>query len=66
MTVRVVSLRSREASQPPCPPTVAERLALLTALSREAWVLARRPIPAYTRDSIPVALVPLRERDRAD
>jgi hypothetical protein len=62
MTVRIVPLRSREAGEPPCPPTVAERLALVTLLSHEAWVLARRPLPSYTRATMPVALTALREQ----
>jgi len=62
MTGRVVPLESREAGEPPCPPSVEDRLALLTRLSREAWVLSRRAIPAYTRAAIPVALRTLREQ----
>jgi hypothetical protein len=54
MTARVVPLGSREAGEPPCPPTVAERLALLTVLSRAAWALARLPLPSYTRATMPV------------
>lgn len=62
MTGRVVPLESREAGEPPCPPSVAERLALMTRLSREAWELSRRAIPSYTRATIPVVLRTLREQ----
>ncbi len=62
MTARVVPLGSPEAGEPPCPPTAAERIALVTLLSREAWVLARRPEPSYTRRTMPVALTTLSEQ----
>lgn len=62
MTARIVPLRSPEASQPPCPPTVAERIALLTLLSHEAWALARRPPPSYTRATMPIVLTALSEQ----
>jgi hypothetical protein len=62
MTSRVVPLESREAGEPPCPPSAEERLALMTRLSREAWELSRRATPSYTRATIPVALRTLREQ----
>ena len=62
MTARIVPLRSREAGEPPCPPTVPERIALLTLLSREAWELAGRPMPSYTRRTMPVAVTSLHEQ----
>lgn len=62
MSGRVVPLESRKAGEPPCPPSVEERLALMTRLSREAWELSRRAIPSYTRAAIPVALRTLREQ----
>lgn len=61
MTSRVVPLESREAGLPPCPPSVEERLALVSKLSREAWELSRRAIPSYTRATIPVAIRSLAE-----
>jgi hypothetical protein len=63
MTARVVPLQSRDAGEPPCPPDIADRLALLAALSREAWELAGHPLPAYTRATMPVAIRPLGNRD---
>lgn len=62
MTGRVVPLGGREAGEPPCPPTVAERLALLARLSGEAWELTRRPLPSYTRSTMPVVLRTLRDQ----
>ncbi len=59
MTARVVPLGSKEASEPPCPPTVAERIALVTQLSSEAWALTRRPIPSYTRADMPAVVTTL-------
>jgi hypothetical protein len=64
MTARIVPLRSREASEPPCPPTAAERLALLASLSREAWALTGQPAPSYTRATMPVARTSLRDQGR--
>jgi len=40
--------------------TPAERLAMMWPLTLEAWELAGRPIPAYTRAETPVGLRPLR------
>jgi hypothetical protein len=64
MTARIVPLGSREAGAPPCPPSVPERLALVARLSREAWALARRPLPAYSRATMPVRLTPLSQQGR--
>ncbi|MEZ4437339.1 MAG: hypothetical protein R3F65_33515 [bacterium] len=41
------------ASRPPAPPTALERLALLTQLSDEAWLLSGRPFPRYRRSEMP-------------
>ena len=59
ITARVVPLRSREASEPPCPPTAGERIALVTRLSREMWALTGRPFPEYTRATMPIVLTRL-------
>jgi hypothetical protein len=63
MTARVVPLRSREAGEPPCPPTLPERIALVTRLSREMWALTGRPFPSYSRATMPVALTRLGATD---
>jgi hypothetical protein len=56
MTARVVPLRSDEAGDARVGGTVEERLALVAELSRRAWALTARPIPHYTRETMPVRL----------
>jgi len=56
ITARVVPLRSREAGEPPCPSTAAERIALVTRLAREMWALSGKPRPRYTRATMPVVV----------
>ncbi len=63
MTARVVSLRSREAGEPPCPPTPVERIAAVTQLSVEMWALTGRPLPAYSRATMPVVVTTLGAHD---
>ena len=62
MTVRVVSLQSREASESRVGGTVTERLALVGELSEMLWARTRRPLPAYSRMTMPVVVTPLRPR----
>lgn len=62
ITGRIVPLASREADEPPCPPTVAERLTLVFQLSREAWELSGRPFPSYARTAMPVRIRKLSEQ----
>lgn len=59
MTARIVPLRSREASEPPCPPTAEERIALVARLSREMWALTGKPLPSYTRATMPIVVTRL-------
>jgi hypothetical protein len=42
--------------------TAAERLAMLWALSQEAWAFAGFTMPAYERHEIPIKIVPLATR----
>ena len=60
MTVRVVPLRSADAGDSRVAGDVAERLALLVTLSEELWARTRRPLPTYTRGTLPVAIRSLR------
>lgn len=60
MTARVVPLTSREAGESRVGGTPSERLALLTELSVSAWALTGRPLPTYTRATIPISIRPLR------
>ncbi len=55
----MVPLASREAGEPPCPPTIAARIALVTQLSREAWALTQRPMPSYSRADLPIVVTAL-------
>ena len=54
MTVRVVPLNSREAADARTGGTVAEWVALVAMLSGMQWALTRRPLPAYSRETMPV------------
>ena len=60
VTVRMVPLRSPEASEARVGGSVAERIALVATLSEQSWASTRRPLPTYTRATMPVKLVPLR------
>ena len=59
MTARVVSLRSPEASDARVGGTIAERIAIISTLSAELWTRTGRPLPAYTRATLPIAIVQL-------
>jgi hypothetical protein len=62
MTVRIVPLRSDEASDGRVGGTVAERLALVAELSRRSWELTKQPVPAYTRQTIPFRWIKLGDK----
>ena len=62
MTARVVPLSSPEAGDARMGGTQAERLAAVVALTLEAWRLARRPLPTYTRATMPVVVATLKDR----
>jgi hypothetical protein len=62
MTARVVPLRSDEAGDARVGGTAEERLALLAELSRRMWALTQRPLPSYTRSTMPVKLSTLSEQ----
>jgi len=66
MTARVVPLNSREAGDARVAGTPAERVALVATLSRDAWALTGVPLPSYTRATMPVRLIPLREARHGD
>jgi hypothetical protein len=61
MTARVVPLSSPEASDARMGGTQADRLAAVVALTAEAWRLAGRPLPSYTRATMPVVVATLRD-----
>jgi hypothetical protein len=62
MTARVVPLRSDDASDARVSGTAAERLELLAELSRRMWALTERPLPSYTRSTMPVRLSTLADQ----
>ena len=59
MTVRVVPVGSDEAGESRVAGTAAERVALVGRLSEEVWVRTHRPLPVYTRATMPVQLTTL-------
>jgi hypothetical protein len=56
MTARVVPLLSREAGDSRTGGTLGERLAAVAALTAEAWRLSGRPLPRYTRATMPIVV----------
>lgn len=60
--VRIVPLASDEAEDACVEGSVDERLALVARLSRRAWAATRRPIPSYTRATIPVVITRLADQ----
>jgi len=59
MTYRVVDVASKEAADSHLGATPAERLSVFAELSRAAWLATGRPLPQYTRATIPIRLVML-------
>jgi hypothetical protein len=59
MTVRVVPLRSDEAGDSRVGGTAAERLALVGKLSEELWARTHRPLPTYSRATMPINVTTL-------
>jgi hypothetical protein len=62
MTVRIVPLHSEEAGDGRVGGTATERLVLMSDLSRRVWALSKRPLPSYTRRTMPVKLTSLAEQ----
>jgi hypothetical protein len=60
--VRIVSLSSDEAADAYVEGSIDERLALLARLSRRAWAATGRPMPNYTRATIPVVITRLADQ----
>ena len=61
MTARVVSLSSDEAGDARMGGTPDERVAAVALLTAEAWRLAGREVPSYTRATMPIAVSTLRD-----
>ena len=64
MTVR--ALRATPDAGTSGPSTPVERLALVETLTREAWALAGRTLPAYARRDAPVSVRSLHDTGRPD
>ncbi|MEK7400848.1 MAG: hypothetical protein AABZ80_00645 [Gemmatimonadota bacterium] len=61
ITARVVTLSSDEAGDARMGGTPNERVAAVAELTAEAWRLAGRPLPSYTRATMPVVVSTLRD-----
>ncbi len=57
MTVRIVPLDSPEAGDARMGGTAEERLAVTFRLSETGWKLTGRPLPEYTRGTMPVRII---------
>lgn len=54
-------LRSAEAGDARMGGTLEERVAAVAELTAEAWRLAGRPLPSYSRATMPVVLATLKD-----
>lgn len=61
MTGRVVALRSAEAGDPRMGGTPDERVAAVAVLTAEAWRLAGRRLPVYSRATMPIVRATLKD-----
>lgn len=61
ITGRVVPLRSAEAGDARMGGTPDERVAAVALLTAEAWRLAGRRLPTYSRATMPVVLSTLKD-----
>lgn len=61
ITITTRSLHSEPDAGLSATGTAAARVALVEVLTREAWALARREVPAYPRHASPVVVRSLRE-----
>jgi hypothetical protein len=59
MTVRKFRLGDPEADDVRMGGTVAERIEALTALTAIAWETSKRPLPTYTRATMPIVVTTL-------
>ena len=66
MTVRRTRLGSPEAGDARVAGSLEERLRLLSVLSLSAWANSDRPLPAYSRDAMPVRRTTLTARSDRD
>ena len=64
LQVRIFPLGGEPAEDLSATPTASERLAMVAALSMEAWLLTGIPMPEYSRQEIPMRRVPLDSKTR--
>ena len=64
MTARVVPLTSPEAGDGRMGGTIEERVAAVAELTLEAWRLSGRPLPSYSRATMPVVVSTLKDQAR--
>ncbi len=57
MTFRIVPLHSAEAGDARTGGTAAERLAMVTELTKLGWELSGRPWPSFSRENTPVRVM---------
>lgn len=61
ITARVVHLTSPEAGDPRMGGTLEERVAAVAELTIAAWRLAGRPLPDYSRATMPIVVTTLKD-----
>jgi hypothetical protein len=66
MPVSIVPLRSDEAADARVGGTVADRVALVAELSKVMWARTGKPLPTYTRATMPVVMTTLGARPDRD
>jgi hypothetical protein len=64
LQVRIFPLGGEPAEDLSATTTPSERLAMVAALSDEAWVLTGIPMPNYSREQIPIRRIPLARKTR--
>ena len=62
LKARIFPLGQEPADDLSSSTTAAERLAMVSALSEEAWTLAGFTTPTYRRHDTPIRIVPLEKR----
>lgn len=66
MSGRVVPLASTEAGDSRMTGTVAQRLDVVAQLTSLGWTLTKKPLPSYTRRTMPVIVTTLLAQDDRD
>jgi hypothetical protein len=64
LQVRIFPLGQEPGDDLSASTTATERLAMLWALSQEAWAFTGSAIPGYARHETPIKIVPLPKRAR--